>query len=55
MNTQDIGAIDEQIRRLQQARQFLVGSAAPAGVSLRRGRLKSFKNNGSVAPAATTA
>jgi hypothetical protein len=54
MNTEDIlKAIDEQIGRLQQARQLLVGSAAPAGVSVRRGRPKGSKNKGAVAPAST--
>ena len=52
MNTEDIlKAIDEQIGRLQQARQLLVGSATPAEVSVRRGRPKGTKNKGAVAPA----
>ena len=56
MNTDDIlKAIDEQIDHLQQARQLLVGSAAPAGVSVRRGLPKGSKNKGALAPAATPA
>ena len=52
MNTEEIlKAIDEQIGQLQQARQLLAGTTAPAEVPVRRGRPKGTKNKGAVAPA----